>query len=69
MSDVLAAAQLPTGVMGAGFVENANQRIVLQTEGEALTAEVLGEVEITQHERINRRATQGCGEWCAKAAQ
>jgi CzcA family heavy metal efflux pump len=44
LSDVLGAARLSTGVMGAGFVETHNQRITLQTEGQALTPEVLGEV-------------------------
>src|SRR6266404_6641706 len=44
ISDVLAAARGSTAVMGAGYVENANQRILIQTEGEALTPEVLGEV-------------------------
>lgn len=44
ISDVLVAARASTAVMGAGFVENANQRILIQTEGEALTPEVLGEV-------------------------
>jgi CzcA family heavy metal efflux pump len=46
ISDVLSAARLSTGVRGAGFVENANQRIVIQTEGEALTPEILGEVAV-----------------------
>ncbi len=44
LSDVLAAARVSTGVMGAGFIETSNQRITLQTEGQALTPEVLGEV-------------------------
>lgn len=44
ISDVLAAARVSTGVMGAGFVETYNQRITLQTEGQALTPELLGEV-------------------------
>ena len=44
LSDVLAAARVSTSVMGAGFVETSNQRITLQTEGQALTPEVLGEV-------------------------
>src|SRR5581483_2150292 len=44
ISDVLAAARASTAVMGAGFVENENQRIILQTEGEALTPEQLGQV-------------------------
>jgi Cu/Ag efflux pump CusA len=32
ISDVVAAAQKATGILGAGFIENANQRLVLQTE-------------------------------------
>src|SRR5215470_5789076 len=44
LSDVLAAARIATGVMGAGFIETANQRITLQTEGQSLTPEILGEV-------------------------
>src|SRR5439155_9694972 len=31
-------------VMGAGFVETRNQRITIQTEGQSLTPEALGEV-------------------------
>ena len=44
LSDVLAAARVSTAVMGAGYVETSNQRITIQTEGQALTPEVLGEV-------------------------
>jgi CzcA family heavy metal efflux pump len=47
ISDVLDAAQKSTAVMGAGYVENANQRILIQTEGEAVTPEELGEVALT----------------------
>lgn len=46
LADVLAAARVSTGVTGAGFIETPNQRITLQTEGQALTAEVLGEVAV-----------------------
>jgi len=35
LAEVLAAAKRATGVRGAGYVENANQRIVLATEGQA----------------------------------
>jgi CzcA family heavy metal efflux pump len=42
ISQVLAAARRSTGVEGAGFVENANQRIVIRTEGQSLTPEQLG---------------------------
>jgi CzcA family heavy metal efflux pump len=44
VSDVLSAARLATGVRGAGFIETPNQRVVLQTEGQSLSAEQLGEV-------------------------
>src|SRR5215471_10639450 len=44
LSDVLAAARVSTGVMGAGFIETSNQRITLQSEGQALSPDALGEV-------------------------
>src|SRR5947207_10912029 len=44
LSDVLGVARASTAVMGAGFVETSNQRITIQTEGQALTPEILGEV-------------------------
>ena len=47
LSDVLAAARVSTAVMGAGFVETSNQRITIQTEGQALTPAALGEVVVT----------------------
>lgn len=37
LNDVVAAAQKATGIRGAGFVENRNQRLILQTEGQSLT--------------------------------
>lgn len=37
LSDVIAAAQKATAVIGAGFVENDNQRLILQTQGQGLT--------------------------------
>lgn len=37
MDDLLAAARRATGIRGAGFIETENQRIVLQTVGQALT--------------------------------
>ncbi|MGU3540887.1 efflux RND transporter permease subunit [Methylobacterium sp. A54F] len=42
LNDVLAAARKATGVRGAGFVDTPNQRVVLQTEGQALTPEEVG---------------------------
>ncbi len=55
VSDVLNAARESTGVMGAGFVENTNQRILIQTEGQALTPEALGEVVVAQHDGLSVR--------------
>jgi CzcA family heavy metal efflux pump len=42
ISQVLAAAQRATGVEGAGFIENPNQRIVIRTEGQSVTPAQLG---------------------------
>ncbi|HTB62083.1 MAG TPA: efflux RND transporter permease subunit, partial [Opitutales bacterium] len=47
LDDVLAAARLSTGVLGAGFVENSNQRMVIQTEAPTMTAAELENVVIT----------------------
>jgi CzcA family heavy metal efflux pump len=47
LDDVVAAARLSTGVVGAGFIENNNQRMVIQTEGQSLSAEELENVVIT----------------------
>jgi CzcA family heavy metal efflux pump len=44
VSEVLAAAREATGVFGAGFIETDAQRIALKTEGQALTADEVGEV-------------------------
>src|ERR1051325_3659922 len=44
LTDILAAARLSSGVQGAGFIENQNQRVIIQTEGQALTAAALSEV-------------------------
>jgi len=37
IQDVLSAARRSTGVLGAGFVDTDNQRIVFQTQGQSLT--------------------------------
>ncbi len=47
LSDVLAASRLASGVRGAGFIETPNQRIVLQSEGQTLTAAALGNIVVT----------------------
>lgn len=45
--DVLSAARRATGVRGAGFLENSNQRIVINTEGQIQTSEQLAQVVVT----------------------
>jgi CzcA family heavy metal efflux pump len=47
ISEVVAAARNATAVRGAGFIETSAQRIVLQTEGQSVTPEQLGEVVLT----------------------
>lgn len=44
LQDVLSAAQRATGVRGGGYIESANQRIVLSTEGQTLRPEQLAQV-------------------------
>ncbi len=48
VQDVLNAAGSATGVRGAGFVETAAQRLVIQTEGQSLTPDELGGVVVAQ---------------------
>ncbi len=50
VQDVANAAGAATGVRGAGFVETAAQRLVIQTEGQSLTPGELGEVVVVQHD-------------------
>jgi CzcA family heavy metal efflux pump len=44
IDDVLNAARRATGVRGAGFVDTRNQRIVIRSQGESLTAADIGTV-------------------------
>ena len=44
LNQVLAAARLATGVRGAGFIETANQRMVLQPEGQPMAPDQLANV-------------------------
>ena len=50
---VLAAARQATGVRGAGFVETANQRIVLQTEGQSVDVSQLASTVVAHHDGAN----------------
>ncbi len=42
IDEVLAAAKNATGLRGAGFVETANQRVILQSLGQSLTSAEIG---------------------------
>lgn len=53
LDDVVAAGRRATGVRGSGFIENANQRIVLQSEGQSITAEELGQTVLVHHGGAN----------------
>lgn len=44
ITDVIAAARSATGIRGAGFIENANQRITVGLEGQAATPQALAGV-------------------------
>ena len=44
IEDVQAAAAKATGVRGAGFLDTKNQRIVIRSEGESLTASDVGRI-------------------------
>ena len=49
LDQVLSSARKATGIMGAGFSENTNQRITLRTEGAAVTAEGIGDTVVAFH--------------------
>src|SRR5215469_818090 len=53
VDEVIAAARQATGIRGAGFVDTPNQRIVLQTEGQAVTAEQLARTVLLHHNGVN----------------
>ncbi len=53
IEDVLTAAKRATAVEGSGFIENNNQRIVLQTEGQSLTAADIAKTIILHKNNMN----------------
>ena len=55
VDEVLAATRNATGIRGAGFIENDNQRITLRTQGQALSAEALGQTVLAHHEGFSVR--------------
>ena len=55
LADVLAAARASTGIVGAGFIDTPNQRIALETQGQAIDPGVLGQVEVAQRTGVTVR--------------
>src|SRR5262249_45132642 len=55
LADVLAAARASTGVVGAGFIDTPNQRVVIETRGQAVDAGVLGQVEVSRRDGTSVR--------------
>lgn len=55
VEEVLAAARNATGIRGAGFIENDNQRITLRTRGQSVSPETLAEVVLTHHNGFSVR--------------
>jgi CzcA family heavy metal efflux pump len=53
VNDVVAAAHEATGIRGAGFIETPNQRIVLQTEGQSVTAEQVSKTVLVHRNGAN----------------
>src|SRR5487761_631717 len=53
VTDVIAAAQRATGIRGAGFVSTANQRVILQSEGQALTPADIAQTVLIHHQGAN----------------
>jgi len=53
IEDVLTAARQATGVRGAGLIDNQNQRIALQTEGQSLTSAQLARVVVFHQNGAN----------------
>ncbi len=53
IEDVLTAAKRATAVEGSGFIENNNQRIVLQIEGQSLTVDDLDKTVILHKNNLN----------------
>jgi CzcA family heavy metal efflux pump len=53
LDDVMQAAKKATGVLGAGIIETKNQRFVLQTVGQALTAPQIAQTVLVHEQGAN----------------
>lgn len=53
LSEVLEVAKRATGVRGAGFIDNPNQRIVIQTYGQSASVQTLAQTVVRQQGGVN----------------
>jgi CzcA family heavy metal efflux pump len=53
LADVLVAARAATGIVGAGFVDTPNQRIALETQGQAIAPETLAQVVVARRDGLS----------------
>jgi len=53
LDDVVAAAQKATAILGAGFVEGGNQRLILRPEGQPVTAEQIAATVLVRQNGAN----------------
>ena len=53
LEDVVAAAQRATAVVGAGFIEGPNQRLILRPQGQPLTAEQIAATVLVRQNGAN----------------
>ena len=55
LQDVLDAARKSTGIRGAGFVEDANTRTLIRSDGQSITPQQLGELVLAHHGGVSVR--------------
>lgn len=53
VDDVLKAARHATAIEGSGFIDTSNQRLVLQSQGQALTAQQLADTVVVHENGVN----------------
>lgn len=53
LNDVVTAAQKATAVMGAGFIENGNQRLILRPEGQPVSPEQIASTVLVRQSGAN----------------
>ncbi len=53
VDDIMAAARQSTGIRGAGFIDTPNQRIVLENQGQSLTADQIAQTVVVHENGAN----------------